>query len=346
MVPREKRWVTPTRVAGIVGWLATLTGSASALAEDDSSSTATAPTAGGNANRAAKADLPAEAPQNEPAAPKDPIRTETLIPKPVEPPPPGRPTFVVDPLIDGGIVVSSSAFAGLLELIGGTGELRPQQISPDFKSSNFIWMDRVTLVQNVDPNARSLSNIGLFVAGTFAVVDPVLSAFREKSVQTGIVDAMIYAEAISVTWGITNLAKIAVRRPRPQAYIDAEAHKNDPNYSNADTDSSLSFFSGHASISATITSTATYLAFARSPHTVRPWLTLGIGTAVTTFVSIERVRAGAHFPSDVIAGAVAGAGIGVIVAHLHRSEDVKQRNIWIGYGPERSGGSVQLGGVF
>ena len=38
----------------------------------------------------------------------------------------------------------------------------------------------------------------------------------------------------------------------------------------------------------------------------RPWLTLGLGTALTTFVSVERVRAGAHFPTDVIAGAIAG----------------------------------------
>ncbi|MEK7331271.1 MAG: phosphatase PAP2 family protein, partial [Candidatus Eisenbacteria bacterium] len=48
--------------------------------------------------------------------------------------------------------------------------------------------------------------------------------------------------------------------------------------------------------------------------------------ALTTFVCIERVRAGAHFPSDVISGAIAGAGVGVIVPHLHRSADVKQRD--------------------
>ena len=89
-----------------------------------------------------------------------------------------------------------------------------------------------------------------------------------------------------------------------------------------------------------------YLAFARAPNLWRPLITMGVGAAVTTFVSAERVRAGAHFPSDVIAGAIAGAGIGVIVAHIHRSEDVKQRRIWVGGAPSNGGGAFQVGGVF
>jgi membrane-associated phospholipid phosphatase len=74
---------------------------------------------------------------------------------------------------------------------------------------------------------------------------------------------------------------------------------------------------------------------------------MGVGAALTTFVSVERVRGGAHFPTDVIAGAIAGAGIGIIVPHLHRSEELKQRRVWVGYTPEsNAGGTVQLGGVW
>ncbi len=146
----------------------------------------------------------------------------------------------------------------------------------------------------------------------------------------------------------TNLAKIAVRRPRPIAYIEAEANRDNPNYANLQTDSALSFFSGHASITAAISGTATYLAFARSPRTIRPWITLAVGAAVTTLVSIERVRSGAHFPTDVIAGSVAGAGIGVIVPHLHRTDDIKQRRVWVGFAPEvrGEGGTLQVSGFF
>jgi membrane-associated phospholipid phosphatase len=59
------------------------------------------------------------------------------------------------------------------------------------------------------------------------------------------------------------------------------------------------------------------------------------------------VRGGAHFPTDVIAGSIAGSGTGVLVAHLHRNEDAEPRRLWVGFAPESSGGGcVQAGGVF
>lgn len=113
----------------------------------------------------------------------------------------------------------------------------------------------------VDPDARTYSNIGLAAAVGYAILDPILSGAREQNVKTAVVDAVIYAEAMAMTWGVTNLARIAVRRPRPQA--------------------------------------------------------------------------------------IAGAGIGVLVAHNHAKEDPAPRGWWVGFAPERSGGCVaQAGGVF
>jgi membrane-associated phospholipid phosphatase len=273
-------------------------------------------------------------------------RAKNVEPKAVEEPP-TKITFTADPISDGGIIIAALTFAGLLEQINGTGEIRPQQIASNFERSQLLWIDRVAVAQTIDDSAKMRSNIGLWSAVGFAVLDPILTGVRERHAQAALVDALIYAEAMTLTLGVTNLAKIAVRRPRPIAYIEAEKNEGDPTYSNANTDSALSFFSGHASMTATIGATATYLAFARSPNLWRPLITLGVSTAVTAFTSYERVHSGAHFPTDVIAGAVAGAGIGVIVAHLHRSEDVKQRRIWVGFAPERgNGGALQLGGVF
>ncbi|MEA2752632.1 MAG: hypothetical protein QOI41_6775 [Myxococcales bacterium] len=276
--------------------------------------------------------------------PRDPERKSELVPKAAEPRPAGRTTFDIDPVADVGVVAVSLGFAGILELIIGSGEIRPQQIAPNFDRNNLISIDRGAISQTVDPNAGTYSNIGMGVAVGFAFVDPVLSGFREKDVQTGLVDGILYAESMSLSFATTDLVKMAVRRPRPQAYIDAAAHKGDPNYSNSVTDSSLSFFSGHAAVTAAVGATATYLAFARSPHNARPWITLILAAGLSTFVSVERVRAGAHFPTDVIAGSVAGAGIGVVVPHLHRTEDIKQRRVWVGYQAAPSDGYQQAQG--
>ena len=113
----------------------------------------------------------------------------------------------------------------------------------------------------------------------------------------------------------------------------------------ASTDLGLSFFSGHAAGVAAIGATATYLAFVRSPYTPRPWITLGVATALTAFVSYERVRAGQHFPTDVIAGSMAGAAIGVLVPHLHRHKQ-EPPPVWVGVSPASGGGTLSVAGSF
>jgi hypothetical protein len=279
-------------------------------------------------------------------------RSVSLEPKLAEPGVGDRPRFHVDPIADTALIGLSIGFATVLELINSTGEIRPTPIAADFDRNNLIGIDRASITATPDSKAGSYSNLGLGAAVAFAFIDPVLSGFREKSVQTGLVDAMLYAESVSMTFAFTDMVKLAVRRPRPGAYRDAEAHKGEVGYTNPSTDSALSFFSGHASITAAVGATATYLAFTRSAHSARPWITLVAATALTSFVSIERVQAGKHFPTDVLAGAVAGAGFGVIVPHLHRVEEVEQRRVWIGFAPAGGevwggkGGTLHLSGTF
>jgi undecaprenyl-diphosphatase len=77
----------------------------------------------------------------------------------------------------------------------------------------------------------------------------------------------------------------------------------------------------------------------------RPWITLGVATALTAFVSYERVRAGQHFPTDVIAGSMPGAAIGVLVPHLHRNKQ-EPPPVWVGVSPAPGGGSLSVTGFF
>jgi membrane-associated phospholipid phosphatase len=259
-----------------------------------------------------------------------------------------QPPFRVDPIADTGIISVSLGFGVVLEMLSGTGEIRPQQIAKPFRREQLLAIDRGVLSAERDENAGPRSNIGLGAAVAFAFVDPVLSGFRERSFRTGVVDGVLYAESLSLTLAFTDLVKLAVRRPRPRAYREAELHEGEVDYSNPSTDSALSFFSGHSSMTAAVSATATYLAFVRAPAgSARPWITLGAGTALTTFVSIERVRGAKHFPTDVLAGALAGAGVGIVVPQLHRNEDARQKQVWVAFEPAPTGGGLlRLSGSF
>jgi membrane-associated phospholipid phosphatase len=249
--------------------------------------------------------------------------------------------FKIDPVTDIVLTGGAAGAAGITDLILSTGEIRPQPlpVNPTTMKvdiSNLLPIDRGAVTQTIDPHASTYSDIGLYAALGFAVLDPILSGVRDGW-DAGLVDAVMYAESLSLTLFVTDVTKIAVRRPRPLDY-------SNPN-NTSDTNLQLSFFSGHASATASVTATATYLAFVRAPRTPRPWITLAAGTLLTAFVSYERVRSGNHFPTDVITGALAGGAIGVLVPHLHR-RSVEGPGVWIGAAPAPGGGLLDLHGVF
>src|SRR2546427_7136422 len=110
----------------------------------------------------------------------------------------------------------------------------------------------------------------------------------------------------------TDWVKVLVRRKRPVLYTsDATAVAADPN-------SQRSFPSGHASIA--FAAATSYLVMAqreRLPHRGRNAALLYVGALG---VSVLRVSAGKHFPTDVLGGAALGPGIGWLAAQGHATE--------------------------
>jgi undecaprenyl-diphosphatase len=245
--------------------------------------------------------------------------------------------FAIQPVADGAVIITGAGFSTLLGLILGTGEVQPLPLQPGAES-RLLGIDRIAVTQTIDPNAGMYSDIGLYTGIGLAVVDTVSTGFRDHW-EAALTDGVMYAESASLTLAVDDLVKIAVRRPRPIDYTTANAGNT------TNTDLSLSFFSGHEAVLSSLTATATYMAFIHSPDSPRPWLTLAGGTLLTGFVGYERVRAGAHFPTDVIMGAVAGAAIGVLVPHLHRRGT---RPVWVDFAPapRGSGATLGIGGVF
>jgi undecaprenyl-diphosphatase len=251
--------------------------------------------------------------------------------------------FTIDPVVDGLLIVGGGTFDALLGEIVQTGELKPTLPSAD-AVNHLLAIDKGAVTQTPNPHAGTYSNIALYAAFSYALLDPVMSGLRDGR-RAMLVDAVLYAESVAITGALTQATKIGVRRPRPIDYAACSGMDMVGSQCN-NTDLQLSFFSGHASTTATIAATATYLAFARSGwRRPRPWITLGVGVALTSFVSYWRVRSGAHFPTDVIMGSMAGGGIGILVPHFHRlphyhQEELEAPPVIIGYAPVPGGGTM------
>lgn len=160
-----------------------------------------------------------------------------------------------------------------------------------------------------DPNWNRVGNLA--VAGTIAF--PALLLFLEEGLAHGANDALVVAEAAVMASALQVFTSYAVGRPRPRVYgSDAPLEER------TDANAARSFFSGHVADTFAVT-VATMRTFQRLGRPGLGWAVLALGTAGTAFVGVSRVLSGAHFPTDVLAGAAAGAGFGLALPALHGS---------------------------
>jgi membrane-associated phospholipid phosphatase len=119
----------------------------------------------------------------------------------------------------------------------------------------------------------------------------------------------VLVDAGSWTFAATELLKVGVHRSRPELYrVDAPAAAGN-------ADSRKSFPSGHTSLAFAAATAYTTLALRQHlPHARRNAVLL---YAAATAVGALRVAGGKHFPTDVLAGAALGSGIGWATAHFH-----------------------------
>lgn len=126
-------------------------------------------------------------------------------------------------------------------------------------------------------------------------------------------DATVFAEATALDMAVNDLVRRATHRARPLLY---GLPAGDPAYATADN--YRSFYSVHTSASfAAAMSWARTYAY-RHPNDARKWrayAAAGIGSGI---VGALRIKAGEHFPTDVITGAIAGTVVGLVVPALHR----------------------------
>lgn len=211
----------------------------------------------------------------------------------------------LDPVVDSAIIGIGAGLAAATQLMISSNTL-PATAPP--AATNLPAIDRRFVGPGPGPTAgRLMSDGGVLLAGGIALVG-VGVTWRERSGSAALDDVVLLVESVVINTAASNVVKLAVRRPRPRAYERLDAP--------APTDLGLSFYSGHTALAAGLWATSSYLAFERE-HPSR-WWTFAIGGLLTTSVAAGRIVERDHFPTDVLAGALVGAGIGVLVPHLHR----------------------------
>ena len=177
-------------------------------------------------------------------------------------------------------------------------------------ASRVPGIDRIALTQWA-PGAHKASNVlfGLTAAGSLAL------GFVNQHGQQPLLPAAITLESVLLTSGLTNVVKEWVGRPRPYAY-----NPDVPEHLRMEDKAYVSFWSGHTANTAALTfSTAAMVQRSDASPGLKTATWIGAAT-LPAAMGFLRVKAGRHFPTDVLTGYLIGAVVGVAVPYFHRSE--------------------------
>ena len=164
--------------------------------------------------------------------------------------------------------------------------------------------------ENWDENSIATSDLLLYSSIGFPAI-----LLIDKEIRRDYKKFMsIWVETFVLTYGLTNLTKVLVSRPRPYLYGTSEGSEEHK----MEDDNQRSFFSGHTSLSA-----ASWFMMASMYQDYHPesklapyiWATAYLVPAATGYY---RYDAGKHFLSDVLTGYFIGRAIGVMVPRWHK----------------------------
>lgn len=199
-----------------------------------------------------------------------------------------------------------------LFLIGSRAEQSKTALTSDKLSQldddNIPYFDRPYAGQ-WDPRAAQQSNTALY--GSLAL--PIFFAIHKKD--DALPTLLLYLEISLLEASLVEASKGLVTRYRPYVYGDKA-----PLQTKLTRTSGRSFFSGHAAaISAGLVTTAKLFSdyYSQSPWLPVIWSGATLGSLTLSWL---RVKAGKHFPSDVIIGSMVGGVTAYGVLQSHKKE--------------------------
>ncbi|MFN0203598.1 MAG: phosphatase PAP2 family protein [Bacteroidia bacterium] len=174
--------------------------------------------------------------------------------------------------------------------------------------------DRIAASQ-WDLKAKTTSDILLFGSMAMAPAIILANSNMRQDLKT---TAVIGLETFFINLALTNLTKSLAHRTRPFVY-----NPNAPMSKKMEKDARLSFFSGHTSTVASMSFMSAQMLqdYTRAYHPENqkymPFV-WGAAAALPALTGYLRVKAGKHFPTDVLTGYLVGTAVGLLVPRLHR----------------------------
>ena len=188
----------------------------------------------------------------------------------------------------------------------------------DLKKQSINGFDRGSNTL-ISEKARKWSDYGLYASVGLSATLLAGQDTRNDFLKIGV----LFAETTLINAGLTIMGKAVFRRPRP--YVFDESWNSEQILSSNDQ---ASFFSGHASGAAASTFFfATVFSDYYPDSKLKPYV-WGVAMGLPALTGYLRIKAGKHFPSDVITGYLFGAGIGYLVPTLHK-KPINQRSLTI-----------------
>ena len=187
-------------------------------------------------------------------------------------------------------------------------EVPPPACFPNCDDSAINAIDRVAL-GNYSETAHSIANIAVAALLTLPLA---LDAVDSGGGAGWIEDTVVYGEALLIAQALTQLTKFAVRRTAPFVY-----DPNAPEDAVRGADASRSFISGHTAMAFAATTAYSVTFWQRNPDSDLRWVVAGAGALLSLGVGLLKIVAGYHYPTDILAGALVGAGVGALVPLLH-----------------------------
>lgn len=167
--------------------------------------------------------------------------------------------------------------------------------SPDRSANHWVVDHRSAGMNSFANLLTDVFSPGAIVVITFAVA--ALFCWRDRALKRGVT----VLGAVTVSSALCEVLKLSVDRPRPPAWTQLSP------------EASQSYPSGHVSGTTALVLIVALSLTAGVANRLWRWTAVVAAALIAIVVATSRVYAGAHWPSDVVAGLLVGV-IGVLVA--------------------------------